>query len=125
MDYIYIVAGDRMKEIMEKKYPDRIVIPFKEDMSKGHYNGYLFSDDFISNRITFWKVKKETYLNHMKDIINLDFDKNYILCFGNDDTCKANLVFLINYLRKNGYQSNIKVQIVDEISLDIKNEYII
>ena len=122
-DYIYIVAGDEMEKLMHQLYPKIKTIPFREDLSKGTYEGFAFDDKFISNRSTFWNVSTSDYLNHMMPIINLNFNENYALCFGNDDCCKANLSFMINYLKTNGYKNKLLIQIVNEYDLSIIEEY--
>ena len=55
--------------------------------------------------------------------INLDISQRYVLCFGEDECCKANLEFMIGYLKHKGYSQPLKIQILDEYNLDIKNEY--
>ena len=122
-DTIFIVAGDEMKKLMNNKFPERIVIPFCEDLSKGEYNGFIIDNDFIENRSSFWNIKKEEYINKMKPIIDIDIDKNYILVFGEDECCQANLNFVINHLKEKGYRNKIDVEIVNEYNLDIIKEY--
>ena len=121
---IYIVAGDEMLKIMKRKNPERDIIPFREDFSKGTYSGYDFTAEFIANRANNFGVSKEEYKAGIAPIINLDFSANYILYFGEDDCCKANLAFLLNYFKEHKYQKTLKIRIVDERSLEIIREYI-
>lgn len=125
MDVIYIVAGDEMEKMMNASFPGRIIIPFCEDFSKGVCNALDFNDNFLCERSTFWNVSKSEYVEKLLPIINLDMNKDYILCFGDDDCCKANLKFMIDYLKYRKYSKMIKVQILDEYSLEIKKEYFV
>ena len=120
---IYIVAGDEMQKLMCAKYPERKIIPFCEDLSKGSYEGYSFDDKFINNRANYWSVSISDYLNKMDGIINISTTEDYILCFGEDDCCKANLEFLIEYLKSKGYSKPLDVQIVNEYNLEILKKY--
>ena len=122
---MYIVAGDEMEKLMNEKYSSRNVIPFREDFSKGEYNGFDFDSKFIANRSSFWNVSENEYIQKMSPIINLDLSKDYILCFGDDDCCKANLSFMIGVLKSRGYLKPIKVLIVDEYNLTVLRDYII
>lgn len=123
--YIYIVAGDEMKKIMEINFPNRKIIPFREDFSKGKITSEVLDNNLISERTKFWGVLETEYIKKISPILNLDLDENYILCFGEDDCCKANLTFMINYLKRKKYSKQIKVQIVDEYTLEIKKEYLV
>ena len=119
----YIVAGDAIQKLMAEKYPDRKTIPFREDLSKGNYNGFSIDSDFISQRASFWNVSEDEYIQKLYPIINIDLTDKFILCFGDDECCKANLKFLIGYLKSKGYAEHLKIQIVDEYNLDLLNEY--
>ena len=55
--------------------------------------------------------------------MDLDITKNYVLCFGEDERCKANLAFMIGYLKNRGYAKAIKVQILNEYDLDLLKKY--
>lgn len=122
-DYVYIVAGDCMKDKFNKLYSDLSVIPFREDFSKGNYKEPFFSNDFINNRCIIHNTTKEDYLNKLNPIINLDFNKEYVLCFGEDECCRENLKFMIDYLKNNNYKYKIRVRIVNEESLELIREY--
>ena len=119
----YIVAGDEMQKLMRSKFPNRQTIPFREDFSKGGYCGFSFDESFVSNRAAFWGVSKSDYLEKLSPIAGLDITKNYVLCFGEDECCKANLAFAIGYLKNKGYEKAIKVQILNEYNLDLIKEY--
>ena len=122
-DYVYIVAGDCMLDKFNKLYPKYNAIPFREDFSKGSYGKPYFNDDFIINRCNTHNTTKEDYINKLKPIINLDLRKEYVLCFGEDDCCKANLKFMIDYLKNNNYKYKIRVNILNEETMDIIKEY--
>lgn len=122
-DYVYIVAGDCMLDKFNKMYPDLYAIPFREDFSKGKHKETFFSDDFINSRCTTHNTIKEDYINKLNPIINLDFNKEYVLCFGEDDCCKANLKFVIDYLKSNNYKHKIRIRILNEESLELIKEY--
>lgn len=122
-DYVYIVAGDCMLDKFNKMYPDFYAIPFREDFSKGEFKETFFSDDFINSRCTTHNTTKEDYINKLNPIINLDFNKEYVLCFGEDDCCKANLKFMIDYLKSNNYKHKIRIRILNEESLELIKEY--
>lgn len=122
-DYVYIVAGDCMKDKFNKLYLSYNSIPFREDFSKGYYTKPFFSDEFINNRCIVHNTTIADYIDKLSPIINLDFNKEYVLCFGEDDCCKANLKFMIDYLKSNNYKYNIRIMILNEETLDIINEY--
>ena len=122
---VYIVAGDEMLRIMNEKYPDCQAVSFRDDLSKGPVNGYAFSNEFNEGRAAFWGVTDDGYSEHMSVIMNLDMGRDYILCFGEDDCCQANLKFMIGYLRSRGYSKEIKVKIVDELDLTVISEYVV
>ena len=125
MKTFYIVAGDEMQKLFKEKYPSINTIAFRENLSEGNYEGYQFSEEFINNRSSFWKVSKEDYVEKMSPIMELDISNKYVLCFGNDKCCVENLKFVIHYLKEKGYSHRIKVQIVNEVDLTIIDEYII
>ena len=121
----YIVAGDEMQKLMALKFPDRKTIPFREDFSKGERNGFDFDAELISKRASFWNVSTEDYVDKLSPIIHLDTTKKYVLCFGDDACCKANLAFMIGNLKAKGYPHPIQVQILNEYNLELQNEYFI
>jgi hypothetical protein len=120
---VYIVAGDCMLEKFNKLYPNLFAIPFREDFSKGQYKEPLFSDDFINKRCIVHNTTEGDYISKLSPIIHLDFKKEYVLCFGEDECCQANLKFMIEYLKKNNYKHKIKVNILNEDSLELIKEY--
>lgn len=122
-EYIYVVAGDEMCRLMKKENPNDNIIPFREDLSKGHYSGFVLDEQFMKERAGFWGVSILDYESKLSPIINLDLSKKLILCFGEDDCCRANLDFLIHYLQAQGYKLPIQVRIVDEMDLQLKKEY--
>ena len=122
-DLYYIVAGDEMQKLMHLKFPDRKTIAFREDFSKGQYVGFDFDAEMISKRVSFWKVTQQQYQEKLSPIINLDINKKYVLCFGDDECCRANLAFMLGYLRNKGYLQAVKVQIFDEYTLQLQKEY--
>ena len=63
--------------------------------------------------------------NYQSMIINLDITKKYVLCFGDDACCKANLAFMIENLKAKGYSQPIQVQILNEYNLELQKEYFI
>ena len=120
---VYIVAGDEMLKIMKEKHPENLAVPFREDMSQGPSSGKAFDMDFITARASFWRVSKDSYIENMLPVIELDADDDYILCFGEDDCCQANLKCAIEYLRNKGCTRPMTVRIVDELDLRVKREY--
>ncbi len=120
---VYIVAGDEMMKLMNRKQPGVQAIPFRDDLSKGSCPGFSFDGDFIASRASFWGVSKADYAEKMSPIIHLDLSRRYILCFGNDDCCKANLRFMLGYLKSRGYARPVHVRIVDEYDLTPLEEY--
>ena len=119
----YIVAGDEMQKRMAMKFPHRKTIPFREDFSKGEYVGFNFDAEMISQRASFWNVSVNEYMDKLLPIINLDITKKYVLCFGDDECCKANLKFMIGNLKLRGYFQDIQVQILNEYNLTLQKEY--
>ena len=124
-DLYYIVAGDAMQKLMCSKFPDRHTIPFREDFSKGKHIGFSFDAESVSQRALIWNVSEIEYIEKLSPIISLDITKRYVLCFGEDDCCKANLAFMLGYLKSKGYCQSIKVQILDEYNLNLQKEYFV
>ena len=124
-NFYYIVAGDEMQKLMALKFPDRKTIPFREDFSKGECVGFDFNAKMISKRASFWNVSIEEYIDKLSPIINLDITKKYVLCFGEDACCKANLAFMIENFKVKGYAQPIQVQILNEYNLELQKKYFI
>lgn len=120
---IYIVAGDEMQKLMNAEFPERKTIPFREDFSQGEYSGFTVDEEFIRKRASLWKVSEKKYIENFSPIINLDIADCYVLCFGDDECCKANLEFMIGFLKNKKYSQPLRIQILDEYNLKIKNEY--
>ena len=123
VNYTYIVAGDEMARVMREKHPARKIIPFREDLSKGICNGFAIDSAFIRERASFWGDSEAEYVEKLKPIIELDTTEQIVICFGDDECCRANMEFMISYLRGKGYAKPIRVNIVDEYTLDLLNEY--
>ena len=123
VNYTYIVAGDEMARVMREKQPARKIIPFREDLSKGNYKGFAIDSAFIRERASFWGDSEAEYVEKLKPIIELDTTEQIVICFGGDECCKANMEFMIRYLKDKGYAKPIRVNIVDEYTLDLLNEY--
>ena len=122
-DATYIVAGDLMQQLMARLYPQLRSLPFCEDLSRGSYTGDIIDNAFICQRALFLGVDQTYYRDKIAPIMHLDKRRNYILCFGEDACCQANLAFLLRYLRAIGYTKPIRVRIVDELTLQILREY--
>lgn len=121
---IYIVAGDEMQKLFAAKYPEYKTVPFRDDLSKGSYGGAFFDSRFIADRAAFWGVDEDGYKEKMAPITELDVSKTYVLVFGEDECCKANLRFTADYLKSRGYKSKIEVRIVNEYDLtEIRRYY--
>ena len=123
VNYTYIVAGDEMARVMREKHPARKIIPFREDLSKGICNGFAIDSAFIRERASFWGDSEAEYVEKLKPIIELDTTEQIVICFGDDECCRANMEFMISYLKDKGYAKPIRVNIVDEYTLDLLNEY--
>ena len=123
VNYAYIVAGDEMARVMREKHPARKIIPFREDLSKGICNGFAIDSAFIRERASFWGDSEAEYVEKLKPIIELDTTEQIVICFGDDECCRANMEFMISYLKDKGYAKPIRVNIVDEYTLDLLNEY--
>lgn len=122
-DPVYIVAGDEMKKLMVGTVPEDRIIPFREDLSKGSYDGFQIDEEFIAKRAAFWGVSADEYKKKLLPIIQLDMSETYILRFGTDACCKANLEFVIGWLKKKGYTKPLLIQLVDEYDLRVLKEY--
>ena len=125
VDCTYIVAGDEMARVMSEMHPERDIIPFCEDLSKGSFCGFSIDSEFIRERASFWGVSEGEYTEKLRPIIELDTSRDTMLCFGEDECCRANMEFMIGYLRGKGYAGALRVNIVDEYTLDILNEYFV
>ena len=122
-EYIYVVAGDAMQKLMKEKFPERKTIPFRDDLSKGGCPGFFFTADFIACRASFWGVTEDDYIKKMSPIMDIDTSRDYILCFGEDDCCKANLKFMLGYLKAKGCSKRVIVNVLDEYDLTVLKEY--
>ena len=122
-DLYYIVAGDEMQKLMHLQFPNRQTIPFREDFSKGEYSHCSFDEGLTTKRAAFWGIPETEYVKNLSPIIHLDTTKNYLLCFGDDACCQANLTFMIGYLKHKGYTRPIQVQILNEYTLHLQREY--
>ena len=120
---IYIVAGDEMQKLMNSEFPERNTFPFREDFSQGEHPGFNVNEEFINKRASLWNVSAKGYIENFSPIINLDASNCYVLCFGDDECCKANLEFMIGFLKNKKYSQPLRIQILDEYNLKIKNEY--
>ena len=125
VNYTYIVAGDEMARLMGERHPDRKIVPFREDLSKGNYKGFAIDSAFIRERASFWGDSEAEYVEKLKPIIELDPTEQFVLCFGDDECCRANLKFMIDYLKGREYSQPLRVNIVDEYTLDLLNEYFV
>ena len=129
----YVVAGDEMQKLMRLKFPERKTIPFREDFSKGEGIGFDCEAEFvekwmerwIEKRASFWQVSQAEYREKLSPILQLDMTKRYVLCFGEDDCCRANLAFMLGYLQYKRYSHAVKVQILNEYTLALQREYFI
>ena len=124
-DPVYVVAGDEMCKLMRRASPEAEIVPFREDLSRGDPSGFSFSPEFVAARAAFWSVPAEDYLRHMAPVTGLDLSRDLVLCFGEDDCCRANLAFLLGYLRGRGYARPVTVRIVDERDLRLIREYVV
>ena len=122
-DILYIVAGDEMQKLFAEKFPGKETVPFREDFSKGNRSGFAFDEKRIAERAAFWGVSEEEYAEKMSGIVGLDLFRDLTLVFGDDDCCRANLAFLLGYLKERGYRGRIRVRIVDEYDLTVLREY--
>ena len=104
----YILAGDEMKKLFAQMYPTINAVPFKEDLSLGDLEGYSIDEKFIEERSSFWGVTQEEYAHNISPIVELDITRSLALVFGEDDCCKANMAFMMNYLRQRGYAKPLK-----------------
>ena len=111
-----IVAGEELKKILTGVIDNPI--PFNEDMSIGSYINEPFSESFIKERsqvhnatASLYKEKLSSFLSMIN---NLTKEDEIHLYFGDDATCLANRMFLIDFLR--GKASKITLHIVDEYS---------
>ena len=125
VNYTYIVAGDEMARVRGERHPERKIIPFREDLSKGNYKGFAIDSVFISERACFWGVSDGEYTEKLRPIIHIDLADELVLCFGEDECCRANMEFMIGYLRGRGSAKALRVNIVDEYTLDLLNEYFV
>ena len=121
-----ITAGKCMNEKMKNE--TEVWIPFNEDMSKGGYNSGLFSDDFLFERSKTHSVSLDDYKDNMKEFIEqLDKFNDYQLInlwFGEDKVCLSNSETLYNCLMQYGYKGELIINIVDEMSLELKKRFV-
>ncbi len=112
-----------MAELMSMRDPERITVPFREDLSRGSWSGFVLDEDFIRERSAFWNVPKDEYAEKMMPIMNLDPNGDYVLCFGEDACCRENLAFMLGYLKTKGRSHPVRVRIVDELTLALLRTY--
>ena len=110
------------------KNENEVWVPFNEDMSKGEYNSNLFSDDFLLERSKTHNVSLDDYKENMNEFLEqLDKLNDYQLInlwFGEDKVCLANSETLYNCLMQYGYKKELIINIVDEISLELKKRFV-
>lgn len=120
---INITAGECLKNILEKKYPDGCFVPFNEAMLEGTYSAPLFSDDFIKERSAFHGVSQSEYLQKLSGFMNIlkqikEYDE-IIMWFGDEPFCIANRKTVLNTLQEYGYCGIIRLNIVNEKTAEI------
>ena len=120
---VYVAAGDEMKKLLEKRFPGCECVPFREDFSRGEREGGFFTARFIEERAAFWGIPAERYREDLAPVTGLDLSRDLVLIFGEDACCRANLAFLLEYLKSRGYSRPVTVRIVDEYDLTVKREY--
>ena len=123
-DAVWIVAGDEMKKLMEAASPEKEIVPFREDLSRGPVPGFRTDREFIAARAAFWGVSEDEYKDKTAPIAGIDPSQECVLCFGEDDCCRANLRFMKAYLKERGYALPLRVRIVDERDLSLITEYV-
>ena len=124
---IHITAGDCLKEILEKLYPDETFIPFREAMIQGSYTAKLFSQDFINERAAVHNVSPALYTENLRPFLEfLTHIRNYdrvVLWFGDEPFCNANKKVVIQTLKEYGYQGALLSNtVVEETGEIIKSE---
>lgn len=115
---INITAGECLKEILEKIYPNLVFIPFNEAMIKGSYSSRLFSNEFLIERANVHNVTIDEYKRNMQGFLNIINNVNQYseisLYFGGEEFCVCNRLVVLNALKEYGYKGKIISNIVDE-----------
>ena len=80
------------------------------------------SNDIQTTTIEEYKENMHKFLEFTKDIHQYTF----ITCwFGEDEFCKVNLKYLLEFLNQESYQGKIKINIIDEETYEILKEHFI
>jgi len=120
---INITAGAELTKLLAEIYPNEVFIPFNEAMIKGTYSSPLFSEEFVKERASTHGVTLESYKETMKNFLslikNLNQYDSITLWFGDEPFCKANTKVVIDTLTQFGYNKELILNIVDEITCQI------
>ena len=115
---INITAGDCLAEILQRKYPDEVFVPFREAMIEGPNTHEPFSEAFLRERAAFHNVDLEQYQGHMAPFLNvldrLDGYEEIDLWFGEEPFCVKNTEVVVETLRLRNYRGRLDLHIVNE-----------
>ena len=121
---INITAGECLNNILKDKYKDEYFIPFNEAMIEGSYTSRLFSKEFIIERSNTHNVSEEEYIFKLNGFLNfLENINSYdevVLWFGDEPFCVINTNVILETLKEYDYKGKLTVNIVDELTGDIK-----
>ena len=115
---INVTAGDCLNEILQKRYPTKRFIPFREAMIKGGYSSSIFSPGFLEERAKVHGVTTSEYTHSLKEVLDLLENVNkyqtITLWFGEEPFCQANVTTLIQGLKDYGFKGEIILNLVIE-----------
>ena len=117
MKQINITSGQYLNNYLKDKY-EGVFLPFNEAMIQGELIYPLFDKNFINKRSLTHRVDKDTYINNLKEFLDLtnyinDVDK-ITLWFGKDAFCIINLITVLTYLESLNYNKEIVINLVDD-----------
>lgn len=121
---INITAGDCLNEILQKKYPDEIFVPFREAMVDGIYTSELFSDAFMAERAAVHHISESEYRSKLFEFLQvLDHADSYdeiALWFGDEPFCTENAKTVLQAFHNLRFGGRIVLHIVDESNGEIR-----
>lgn len=121
---INITAGDCLNNILKERYEKEVFIPFCEAMIVGGYTAKLFSKEFIQERAIVHNVREDEYIFKLANFLTFLREINkydeVVLWFGDEPFCAENTKAVLHALKEYRYNGKVIVNIVDELTGNIK-----
>lgn len=115
-----ITNGEYFNKLFQRK-THLISFPFNEAFVIGNVTKFIFSDEFIKERVNCLNTTFDHYHSKIDQVINHDYLNEQIieLYFGEDVFCMINCLVLLAYLDVINYHQYVKLNIIDEYCDDV------